>query len=225
MVYAGIPQSHSVTAINAEGCFNLIIKNNSHTNNNTKVTISQHAAGVHIYQDNHTLFIQVFRIFKKRPVITVSITNLKRLIVNGSVNVTGDQVHSDGLSIISLGSGNIQLRGMMKVDQITQRGANYIALNWVNTTILTIDSKGRGKVFLAGLAQRIYARLRGAAILEAKYLRAKSIQIKTENHSVAYVMPLISLRAFALDKSNIYYYSNPKSLTLNTEELGNILQY
>ncbi|WP_244897025.1 hypothetical protein [Candidatus Coxiella mudrowiae] len=55
----------------------------------------------------------------------------------------------------------------MKVNQITQKGPNHIRLRSVNATTFTIDSKGRGSVYLVGLAQTLYARLPGCPTLEA----------------------------------------------------------
>ncbi|WP_157870913.1 hypothetical protein [Candidatus Coxiella mudrowiae] len=89
-------------------------------------------------------------------------------MINRPASVTSNHLRSRGLSIISLGSGNIRLLGMMKVNQITQKGPNHIRLRCVNATTLTIDSKGRGSVYLVGLAQTLYARLPGCPTLEVR---------------------------------------------------------
>ncbi|WP_080744755.1 GIN domain-containing protein [Coxiella burnetii] len=228
LAYAGGPEypptkNVSVSCVNAEGYFNLILKKGSRI----KVTVtSHHLEPLRARIIHHTLYVRAPWLppIQKRPVVTVTMPTLTRLVVNGPTNVRADRLQSSGLSILSLGWGNIQLKGKMKVNHIVQRGQNYISLGWLDSSTLSIDSRGNGSLYLAGVAKMLYARLAGNAILGAQYLRANHIQVQTQNNASAYVMPLNTLRAFASGKANIYYYSYPKNLTRDTKQSGNVLQ-
>ena len=67
-------------------------------------------------------------------------------------------------------------------------------------------------------------RLRDESQFRDNILRIDQIFIQTKDFSSAKLLVNDSLRAFAYDHSNIYYYKKPAELTEFTAGSGNILQ-
>lgn len=160
----------------------------------------------------------------KRPLVTVTLPNLNKLFIDGPANVGGENIRSKHLAIESHGSGKIKLIGVMNLTQIDQTGSNRIYLRWVNSDTLTINAKDRGFIYLGGVAKTLYARVTQQAIFNAQYLRTDIVQVQTKHFAAAFVYPVTTLRAFASEHSNIYYYKYPKYLTRETTQSGNVLQ-
>lgn len=216
----------SFNQIDAAGDVNVIIHGAQHSG---IAVISNAKAPVKAQVVHHTLYINAPWIpgpggLKQRSTVVANVPNLTSLVVNGPANVGGANIHSRGLTISSYGSGKIKLIGEMKVNQINQAGNNRIYLRWVNSTTLSINSKNAGFIYLGGVANVIYARLYDHAILNAQYLRTHIVQVQTKNHAAAFVYPVTTLRAFATNDANIYYYKYPQNLTRDTSQSGNVLQ-
>ncbi len=112
-----------------------------------KVTVtSYHLEPLRARIIHHTLYVQApwMPPIQKRPVVTVTMPTLRRLVVNGPTNVRADRLQSSRLSILSLGWGNIQSKGKMKVNHILQQDQNYISLGWLDSSTSSIDSQGNG---------------------------------------------------------------------------------
>ena len=54
--------------------------------------------------------------------------------------------------------------------------------------------------------------------------RAQHILIQTKNFATAKLLPIQSLRAFATDFSNVYFYKMPDYISRYTRRSGNVLQ-
>ncbi len=177
---------------------------------------------------NRTLIIRPSGIpapgLNQRPVVTVTLPQLTRLVERGSAVIVGTAVKSSGLTIDARGSGTIQLAGMVKLDRIHQRGSNRIWVRWVNSNTLTINSQDVGRISLAGVTNTLYARVKGRAVLDAQYLRINYAQVQATDEAVVKVMPVNTLRAFASNDANIYYYKYPKNITRDSSQSGNVLQ-
>lgn len=215
--------SSAVNAINANGFFELLIKNSKRSQVRVSTT---NFKPVKVYVSHHILFLKTLWKpygLNKRPVVTVQIPNLKQLTVNSLVNVKSTRLQARGLTIEAHGSGQIQLAGMLKVNRIDQSGANHINLRWIKSNQLFVKSTGDGHIKLAGVARSLYARLDGHSVLNTRYLRTRFIHVQTKNHATASVDPLTSLRAFAFGNSNIYYYKIPKNITRSSSQSGNVL--
>ena len=241
VVYAGGPElvsaprfvKHSVKvpafdAINAEGYFNVVIVNSQSSKKPTVNITGYPAEPIKVRVSHHTLYLKSpahpIPGFNHREIVTVTTNHLKGLTVAGPTSVRAVDVHSNGLVIHSSGTGNILLRGKIKLNRIKQSGHNQINLRWVDSSTVYIDSKGSGSIRLAGVAKVLYTRLSGNATLHAQYLRTHYVQVQTKNQSEAYVCPTNTLRAFAFDNSNVYYYKYPRNITRHGTRSGNILQ-
>lgn len=214
--------------INAGGYFNVVIKG-VQPGSKPSVSIATYPAEpLQVRVVNHTLYIKApwypLPGLSKRPVVTVRINNLKRLTIFGPTNVRAANMRSQGLNIHASGSGAINLMGVFDVDHIKQSGSNRINIRWVRSRTVYINSSRVGSIRLAGTAKTLYARMLGHSTLHAAYLRTHYVQVQTKNNATAYVCPVYTLRAFASDFGNIYYYKYPKNMTRDTEQSGNVLQ-
>lgn len=242
LTYAGGPDvpsqihliKHTLSArvfdrINASGYFNVVIKGVRPGSKPSVTIVTYHPSeSLHTRVVNHTLYIKASWYplpgLNKRPVVTVRINNLKRLTVSGPTNVKTASMRSQGLNIDALGSGTINLLGVLDVEHIRQRGSNHISVQWVKSKAVYINSKGFGSIRLAGTAKILFARMLGHSRLHAAYLRTHYVQVQTKDNATAYVCPVYTLRAFASNFGNIYYYKYPKNITRDAEQSGNVLQ-
>lgn len=121
-----------------------------------------------------------------------------------SIHLTG--VNTSVLNVNAVGNSNIELVGVMGLRQLRFSGSGRVKLYWVDSPAVQICGSGDGQAFVAGVTELLGVELRGCALLDARYLRARKAFVKTHNFSTAEVTVRDSLNALALDHSNIYYY-------------------
>ncbi len=231
-VYAGgpalkaTPQAavSSFNQIDVEGYLDLIIKRAPKNH----VFVASHSAHISTYIKGHTLMIRAPWIHSPieahRPVVMVSLPRLSQLLVNGPANVSSQGLRAKDLRIEASGTSHIRLSGMINLAQVDQSGQSHVSVYWVDGNTITIHSRDHANTFIAGTAKMLYARLCNHASLNAQYLRSNDVQAQTIDDAVASVMPISTLRAFASNTANIYYYAYPKHLTRATSDSGNVLQ-
>ena len=215
-------------AIHASGYFTVVIVNSRSAKQPAVKVAGYSFEPIQVRVHHHTLYLQSpghpVPGFNHREIVTVYTDHLEGLTVAGPTNVRGLDIYSNGLMIQSSGTGNILLRGKIQLNRIQQSGDNRINIRWVDSGMLYVNSTGRGSIHLAGVSNVLYARLRGHASLNAQYLRTHDVQVQTKNQSAASVCPTHTLRAFAFDHSNVYYYKYPKNITQYSAQSGNVLQ-
>jgi len=150
--------------------------------------------------------------------------DLQKLVVGGSVHVTGTLQPLHALSITAAGSGTVVLNGVVRLHRVQQSGNSVVHIRWVNSDVLLLEGQGHSRMELAGVAKRLYARLTDDAVLHAQYLRTQAVQVQTKNHAIAHVCPIDALRAFASQGSRIYYYKFPIDILRYTTQSGSVLQ-
>ena len=149
--------------------------------------------------------------------------SLRNISVFDKANVSSKDFKADNLNILAQNSGSIKLNGEIGINKIYQRGSGKIEVDWVNGDKLNVDSNSAGPIYLSGNADYLQAKLTNNAVMDARYLRVRSAAIFTTDNARADVLVLDALGAFAVDTSNIYYYKNPKHLTVVTKGSGNVL--
>lgn len=154
----------------------------------------------------------------------VGVAQLTQLMVDGNASVTSKNLSTSSLSLDANTSGNIELSGMVNIDRILSSGTGLINIQWVDSSRLRIDGSSKSKIKLAGVAKTVEMRLRDESQFSGQYLRIDQIVVQTKDYSTAKLLVNDSLRAFAYDHSNIYYYKKPAELTEFTSDSGNILQ-
>lgn len=174
--------------------------------------------------DHNTLYIDVPATTAMALTVNLCITQLHNLTVVNHAYVTGDKLHFDDLTIKAENYGAINLEGQLGVNQVTQRGAGKIDLSWINSDKLVIDSNNNGPIYLAGAVKDMLAKLSKTAHLDARYLRTQKATVLTADTAEAYVLATKSLAAYAIEKSNIYYYKRPPKFTVVTRDAGNVLK-
>jgi len=160
------------------------------------------------------------------PEITVQIAvpDLKTLLVSGNATVFTTNFTATDLTIIAKNNSSLNLAGQLRISKILQQGNGRIDIGWISSNNLQIESAANGPIHLAGVANKVFAKLTHSAQLDCRYLRAEDLSIFTTDNATAHVFALKSLEAFAVNKSNIFYYKRPKHLTVVTKNSGNVLK-
>lgn len=148
---------------------------------------------------------------------------LKNITVTKNAVVTAKYFKTKKLTIAAKDHGSINLEGWYAVDKIYQFSNGRINIRWLDVPKLFIESNSNGPIYLAGATKDFTAVLSHDSQLDARYLRAEKASVFTTDDARADVLAINSLNAFAVDKSNIYYYKRPPHLTVVTKNSGNIL--
>ncbi len=155
--------------------------------------------------------------------LTIGMPDIKSLNISDNIHVTGAHITSHHLVLIAADNSSVNLSGMLNVRSITESGTSKINLQWINSPKLQVLCYDNAQIKLAGVTNILKARLFDFSLLKGRYLRANHIHIQTSGNAGANISALDSLRAFAYDWSNIYYYTQPQSLTRFTHHSGNVL--
>lgn len=155
--------------------------------------------------------------------VELSQGKINHLVVSGRLAVAGHQLTSDHLTLIDHSSAPVHLNGVMSVDRILADKHSDVKIQWVNSGALQIDASDYAHIDLSGRADQVFVTLLGHATLAAPYLRGQNWLVRTSGAAQAEVLPIFTLRAFAGNKSNIYYYMVPHHLTASTRSHGNVL--
>lgn len=214
------------SAIHATGRMNLIITGTKSNNPSDTVVENKNPQWVEAKVQGHVLYLRALNAAEPSrtpPIIKVHLYQLDKLDVYGRVTITGTDIKSDGLYMRADNTRDITLNGKLVVDQIRNYGPGHITLKWVSGNAISVQSYA-GEISLAGKAKQLRVKLRNHAVLDAQYLRTQHVLAQTKDFSVAKVLPIDSLRAFATDFSNIYFYKTPQHLSRYTNRSGNVLQ-
>lgn len=155
--------------------------------------------------------------------ITIVAPKLKNITVIDNATLTAKNFKTGRLTIAAKNNGTINLEGWYAVDKIYQFGSGRINIRWLDSSQLFIESNSSGPIHLAGITKNIIAKLSGDTQLDARYLRAEKVSIFTTDNARADVLAVDTLDAFAVDKSNIYYYKRPLHYNVITKDSGNVL--
>src|SRR3990172_6740123 len=156
--------------------------------------------------------------------VKITAPELRDITVVDHATISSKDFKTKKLSITAKDRGTVNLEGNFNVDNISQFGDGRINISWIDSDKLLIKSYGSGPIYLAGVVNNMSAKLTRNADLDARYLRVQNANIIATDSAQAEVSVLDALDAFAIDKSNIYYYKKPKQLTVVTRASGNVLQ-
>lgn len=121
-------------------------------------------------------------------------------------------------------TGFLKIRGNVCLHHILQHGRGPINIEWTNSDHIKIISTGPGLVHIAGITDILNIRAKDHANIDAKFLRANSGLIQTDENATVAVNVIDALSGFATGISNIFYYKTPRHLTRHTYDLGNVIQ-
>ena len=213
---------HCINSINAAGHFTLTLHQAT-----GKACFSirvRHAPdnSVRRYFRHNNLYISSDN---KRAQVVVYTHAIRNLNAYTHVTVTGDQFNAhQPLSLSASGKSSIQLKGQFNLAQIIQNSSRPISITWANSDTIAVNGAGNGPIQLAGVTQQLRASLHNNSRLNAEYLRANKVWVKTSNNASAKVTATDSLRAFAHNNSNIYFYKQPTHITRQSTGSANVLQ-
>lgn len=155
---------------------------------------------------------------------TISMPNLAALYISGSSSVSANNIRSQGLVIEAKDESNAVILGTVNLTKLSTAGDSNVSVRWVDSHDLELVEAGDSQVSLAGVTGLLQARLLDNAELNAKYLRAKTILVHTQDKASADVLATHYLYAFADDHSNIYYFKSAKYHLESSHLSGNVLQ-
>ncbi len=214
------------SSVHIRGFINVMIQGKKAQGTSDTVIESYNPQWVNAKVSHHTLYLRVLHAAlpsRIAPTVTLHLHRLKQLEVYGRASVIGRNIKSDGLYLRSNTTRNITLQGNLVLKHVINKGLGHIKLRWVRGRSARVQGLA-GSIQLAGSVDQLRVKLRHHAVLDAQYLRANHIFIQTKQFSSAKVLPVQSLRAFATDFSNIYYYKEPKVISRYTDHSGNVLQ-
>lgn len=211
------------TTVSVRGPIKLLIEPAQTGQGNSLQIVGEQSSPVSVNVSDGSLYLKAEEAAKMTEAKLV-IAQLNHLIVDGNATVISHNLNSTSLSIDADTSGSIDLMGMINLDRILNSGSGNIHVQWVDSPRLRIDIRDKGKVTLAGVAGTVELRLKDQSQFEGQYLRIDDIFVQTRDYSVAKLLVNNSLRGFAYDHSNIYYYKRPAEITEYTSGSGNILQ-
>lgn len=149
--------------------------------------------------------------------------DLKSLYSNGNESIIFHNLLSSNLKIEAHNSHNIVIQGILSLNEVDYTGNGNLKVYWVNSPYLRIDANGKGKISLAGVVKTLDIKLSQDTQLFAQQLRAHQAFVKTEKQAQATINVRNTLRAFAKDKSVIYYLSPLNFISKYSEGEGLIL--
>ena len=149
--------------------------------------------------------------------------DLKTVVNAGQGAATLSGIHSDQLTIQQAGSGSLSVHGYAGVEKIQQEGNGSMEIYWVNGETTTVYLKGAGSIVLAGKTNTLIANLFDQARLDTKFLRVKEAYVRTHQSAIAHVNTDSRLFAYAMDQSQINYYTPSSEAYQNTADNGVVL--
>ena len=146
---------------------------------------------------------------------------------NSSQDINLETVLSDNMIINNNSPAKVTLHGYINLHKLTQNGNGTLEIYWLKSRGLMNADIISGIVNLAGTAQKVTAQVANDAQLNARYLRADNLLVKTFDNAKANVQALKQFMGDASGSSIIKYYGNPsvvKSGVFKTEDQGVILR-
>lgn len=125
----------------------------------------------------------------------------------GTVKITG--LYANNLIIKGKGNNLLELRGRLGTSNISLAGGK-LSCYWIDSLHMHVNASSNTVLQLAGRVKLFEANLTDAAHLNARYLRAQRVFVKTYKTSLAELQVTDSQNTLASDSSNIYFYKNAK---------------
>ncbi len=155
--------------------------------------------------------------------MTITAPAFHYLQANGQVTINGKNINTNSLILKALGQSSVDLNGQINIKSLTATNLANVNLAWVNSPKLILNADSAAQIKLAGVCDQLDAHLSAQAVANAQFLRTKNAWIQAKNNSVMKITPLDSLRGFAYNSSNIFYYQAPKFITRESKQSANIL--
>ncbi len=156
--------------------------------------------------------------------VLIKTPHLQQISVVGEGQVYGKALDGVGpLSVSAAGAVEVYLRGPVNLTNVTTTGSSVVRGWWLDAQDLHVMSSGQSRLFLTGRVFRESLDLFGSSVVDASRLRSKQIVVQTSHRSIAKVLPLDGLTAYANNASRIEYFKEPRRLTSFSGQQGNVL--
>lgn len=147
---------------------------------------------------------------------------LHYLRIANSAHITLSNIKTPYLLAWVTDSNTLSIRGMMNLRELNVRNSRAVEFYWLNSPILTstIDD---GAVILSGDVAYANMNATSHTQLDTKYLTTHRLFIHTADQATAEVRAVDALNALAAGQSNIYYYTQPTTLSRYYRDQGSVL--
>lgn len=187
----------------------------------------------HLSQIDLSNFSYVIMTSRYRQTIDLRLANINRVQITGPINirhfntnnidklVLSSQAHVKFLNILNTSTGRFQ--GSSDTSTIFLNGSEKTNLFFLNSRQLTVNGTDNSDIKLSGSVRNLDVNLSHSATLDAKFLRARTVHVTTQDNAYASIYAINYLFAETVGPSNIYYFGNPQYIYKANSGQGVIL--
>ena len=168
---------------------------------------------------NHILYLKS----DQPSSVTLYMPSIEYIATYNNASIKGYNVRSQGLVIKSLNNSHILLNGQINLKAINSSDKSQVYIDWAKGNDIAVTLNNSSQIRLSGSTKQMHIQIQDHAILQAHFLRSQSTFVEASGNTIATVDAEKTLRGFATDSANIYYYGYPTNLTRFTKKNGNIL--
>lgn len=140
----------------------------------------------------------------------------------GAGEITVSSLESPCLDIQMYG-GKMIVKGNIRLRHLNVSDNSCVYLYWITAHNIDIYAEHNARIGLAGIANNVNIELRDEAQLEGQYLRSNNTYVATHNVSHANVAATEKIFASASDKSSIYTFARPGSVSRYMKDQGTVI--
>lgn len=173
-----------------------------------------------IYHGNGNISGQHLRANLERAVIdTRGETVLNGTILLGYLEVLGGGYTQIGgatsrrLHVKVSENSKLRLKGVVALKRLDMKGKSWFSLFWEKSPTLIVRACDQASIEIAGIVNKLDGEVWNSAKLNARYLRARRVYMKTHDYSVALISATRHQHTLAADSSDIRFYNLPEMKT------------
>lgn len=161
----------------------------------------------------------------RHVIVRIGVRHLNRLAVYGGGHVEGQDIESNGLSIILAGNGDTLLAGHLPVKDILLTGSGTLTLLGVDSRRLDIEAPGNGNLRLQGRVGVRHILHTGDGDIHIAGARSTHLTIHTAGRGITSLTGRVALTAVTAEGASRVYVSRTDSSYLrikgqNLAEIG-----
>lgn len=122
------------------------------------------------------------------------------------------------------GRAKATINGNVRLRRLIVGGDSQVSVFWINSCDFYLKATDCAKICLAGVVKTFEADAFRSACVNARYLRARRVFVKSYDCSRADVSASCALNALASGASNIYFYQHPKFQAPFMQCAGSVVQ-
>jgi hypothetical protein len=143
----------------------------------------------------------------------------------GSGNINIKQLHpAQAVSMNIQGSPRVSINGNVRLHRLIVGGNSQLSIYWINSCDVSLTATDNAKISVAGMVGTLEADAFQCAWINARYLRAERVFVKSYGGSRVDVSAMCALNALASHYSTIYSYQDPRFQAPYMQCAGSVIQ-